>query len=151
MDTPRIQLATPRELPGLISLLGELFALEAEFQPDAEAQSRGLRLILEDPSLGEFLVALQGERALGMVSLLYTVSTALGARVALLEDMVVTRDLRGSGLGGQLLEAAIAHARHRGCRRITLLTDDTNLGAQRFYGRHGFTPSTMLPFRLVLN
>ncbi len=151
MDAPRIQLATLADLPGLVALLGELFAQEAEFLPDPEAQSRGLRLILENPTLGECLVARRRGDAVGMVMLLYTVSTALGARVALLEDMIVARDLRGSGLGGQLLDAAIAHARGCGCGRITLLTDDTNLDAQRFYSRRGFNRSAMLPYRLMLN
>ena len=86
-----------------------------------------------------------------MVGLLYTISTALGARVALLEDMVVAPAWRNAGFGSQLLEAAIAQARQAGCQRITLLTDDINTDAQRFYGRHGFTRSPMVPFRRLLN
>jgi ribosomal protein S18 acetylase RimI-like enzyme len=85
-----------------------------------------------------------------MVNLLYTVSTALGARVALLEDMVVAPQARGRGLGSALLTHAIAHARSQGCRRITLLTDGVNDSAQRFYARHGFTGSGMVPMRMSL-
>jgi GNAT superfamily N-acetyltransferase len=85
-----------------------------------------------------------------MVNLLYTVSTALGARVAMLEDMVVTRQQRGGGIGTLLLQAAIALARADGCQRITLLTDTDNASAHRFYRRHGFVASPMVPFRLML-
>ncbi|MNY66030.1 putative phosphinothricin acetyltransferase YwnH [compost metagenome] len=77
-------------------------------------------------------------------------STALGARVALLEDMVVDTGARGTGIGSALLEQAIAHARDSGCRRITLLTDGDNAAAQRLYRRHGFGRSPMVPLRLAL-
>jgi Ca2+:H+ antiporter len=55
---------------------------------------------------------------------------------------------RGGGIGSQLLTTAIAAAHEYGCRRITLLTDRDNAAAQRFYARHGFTASAMLPMRL---
>lgn len=145
-----IRLATAADLPALCRLLDQLFAQEAEFTPDHAAQQRGLAAIVADPALGEILVAVEDGRPVGMVSLLYTVSTALGARVALLEDMVVDARARGAGLGSALLQAAIVHAQRRGCRRITLLTDGDNLAAQRFYRRHGFAPSPMRPLRLAL-
>jgi len=81
--------------------------------------------------------------------LLYTVSTARGGRVALFEDMVVRPERRGNGAGSALLQAAIARAREAGCSRITLLADHANEAALRFYQRHGFTASGMLPLRLV--
>lgn len=145
-----IRPATPADIPALCSLLDQLFAQEAEFTPDRAAQQRGLAAIIDDPAVGAILVAGEGERLVAMVNLLYTVSTALGARVALLEDMVVDADARGSGVGSALLEYAIGHARDHGCRRITLLTDGDNAAAQRFYGRHGFGPSPMIPLRRAL-
>jgi GNAT superfamily N-acetyltransferase len=146
-----IRLATTADLPSLVRLLKVLFEQEAEFKPDELAQARGLTLILENPEVGQILIAQQGADVAGMVGLLYTISTALGARVALLEDMVVAPAWRKAGIGSQLLEAAIAHARQTGCQRITLLTDDINSDAQRFYRRHGFTHSPMVPFRRLLN
>lgn len=41
-------------------------------------------------------------------------------------------------------------AQAEGCRRITLLTDKANESAQRFYKKHGFAPSTMIPMRISL-
>jgi len=146
----QIQIATPADIPELVELLCCLFEQEAEFKPDRAAQVRGLERILNDPAVGSLLLARQGGRALGMVNLLYTISTALGERVALLEDMVVLPEARNGGTGSLLLQAAIDHARAVGCRRITLLTDGDNLPAQRFYQRHGFSASSMLPMRLVL-
>lgn len=139
--------ATPDDVPVLCTLLGELFAQEAEFRSDPPAHARALQHIIDDPALGAILVARRGEDVVGMVNLLYTVSTALGDRVALLEDMVVSIAARGNGIGSALLDAAIAHAADAGCKRITLLTDPDNIAAQRLYARHGFTRSNMLALR----
>ncbi len=142
--------ATIQDLPALCELLGILFKQEAEFQPNRESQETGLRAIIENPNVGRVLILKDGAIAIGMVSLLFLPSTALGGRVALLEDMIVHPDRRGGGSGGDLLSAAIACAKECDCRRITLLTDGSNDGAQRFYQQHGFTPSQMLPMRLSL-
>ena len=138
------------DIPALCGLLDMLFTQEAEFQPDRAAQERGLGHIIRDPRAGHILVARQDDAIVGMVNLLYTVSTALGGRVALLEDMVVAPPARGQGAGNQLLDAAIKHARGQGCLRITLLTDTDNHAAQAFYRRMGFAVSGMLPMRLML-
>ncbi len=139
------------DIPALCELLDILFSQEADFQPDREAQYRGLACILNSPETGLILTARQDRRVVGMVSLLYTVSTALGARVALLEDMVVFPDARGAGVGSRLLDQAIRSARLNGCKRITLLTDRANESAQQFYQRHGFAFSAMIPLRLALD
>lgn len=145
-----IENATVADIPELSRLLATLFEQEAEFAADHARQARGLALIIAQPDIGVILVARQQGRVIGMVNLLFTVSTALGAKVALLEDMVVAADQRDAGVGSLLLHSAIQQATAAGCRRITLLTDQSNDAAQRFYQRSGFAPSTMLPMRLVL-
>lgn len=145
-----IERATPQDIPALSNLLATLFAQEAEFMPNLEANQRGLAKIINDPGIGAILVARKGHQVIGMVNLLFTISTALGEPVALLEDMVVFPGARGQGVGSQLLSEAIAFARQQGCQRITLLTDHDNLTAQDFYAKQGFTRSTMVPMRVSL-
>lgn len=142
--------ATDADVPALCELLGVLFAQEAEFRPDPARQAAGLRAIMGHPDVGRVLVLRDASAVLGMVSLLFVPSTALGGRVALLEDMVIRPDARGHGAGSRLLQAAIDFARSAGCLRITLLTDADNLAGQRFYSRHGFERSAMLPMRLLI-
>jgi len=147
----QISQATVEDIPQLAELLAILFSQEADFKPDAARQERGLRLIVEQPEVGRIYCARQGGRVVGMVSLLFTISTAVGSRAAWLEDMVVLPSQRGQGIGEQLLRHAIGAARALGCRRITLLTDSTNSSAMRFYERAGFVRSQMVPFRLSLD
>ena len=147
----QISPATLSDIPALCDLLAILFTQEADFKPDYAAQSRGLTRIINNPDIGLIVVARQDSRVVAMVNLLYTVSTALGERVALLEDMVVCPGVRGYGIGSLLLEQAIELARSNGCKRITLLTDSSNESAQRFYQKHGFGFSAMIPLRLSLS
>jgi ribosomal protein S18 acetylase RimI-like enzyme len=141
---------TAVDIPQLCELLALLFDQEAEFKPDAELQGAGLRLIIDNPGKGTILVLRDGHSIVAMVNILFTVSTALGGRVAILEDMVVRPEFRARGAGAILLESAISFAKSAGCLRITLLTDNTNEAAQRFYRRHGFLTSEMVPMRLLI-
>jgi GNAT superfamily N-acetyltransferase len=143
-------IATSADIPQLCDLLALLFDQETEFRPDRKLQVEGLRQIIGFPERGEILVLREGTSIIGMVNILYTISTALGGRVAILEDMVVVPEERSRGAGSRLLKEAIALAKNRGCLRITLLTDRMNDAAQRFYGRHGFNVSPMIPMRLLL-
>ena len=145
-----IEKATSADIPALSELLSALFSQEEEFTPNPEAQSKGLAQIINHPEAGAVLLARQGGQVVGMANLLFTVSTALGERVALLEDMVVSSSARRAGVGTRLLAEAISFSRSQGCKRITLLTDRANEAAQRFYGRQGFVASNMVPMRLSL-
>lgn len=145
-----ITFATFSDIPALCNLLSLLFSQEADFQPNYEAQYRGLKRILENPDIGVILIANENAQIVGMINLLFTISTALGERVALLEDLVVAPNQRGKGIGSQLLKQAIETARLHECHRITLLTDLANESAQRFYRKHGFSFSAMIPMRILL-
>lgn len=153
-----IDLARPADLDALVALLGVLFTQESEMQPDAASQRAGLAAILANPSVGQLFVARDeggtgsGQRGdvVGMISLLYTVSTALGGPVGIVEDYVVRPDYRGRGIGHALMDAVFRHARERGLLRLTLQTDRDNAAAQRLYERYGFHPSTMLLMKCIL-
>lgn len=145
-----IREAVSGDIPQLAELLAELFAQEADFTPDARKQRRALGAILNRREAGRIYCASHAGAPVGMVSILFTISTAEGGPVAWLEDMIVRPDWRRQGVGRQLLRRAIGEARAAGCMRITLLTDATNQGAERFYSRAGFVRSAMMPLRLSL-
>ena len=147
---PTIRLADHDDVPALANLLGELFAQEHEFAPERTVQARGLRMLLDQGNAVRVLAAEQDGRVVGMGILHYAVSTALGCRVANLEDVIVTKSARGKGIGKILMAGIIERARADGVQRITLLTDHDNTVGQAFYRSFGFTRSTMIPFRRML-
>ena len=151
MDEPHIEQATLEDLPQLTDLLFDLFTQEADFVPNRARQMRGLRLILEQPNRGRIFVLRSNGTILGMINLLFTISTAEGGFVVMLEDVIVHRDYRGKGFGDKLLSHAIEYAKKKDFLRITLLTDRLNEQGQRFFKAHGFFESKMIPLRLILS
>src|SRR6184192_4689797 len=145
-----IEPATQADLDELSELVGELFEQESDFRPNKDKQLRGLRLIFEQPSRGRVFVLRCNGTIVGMINLLFTISTAEGGFVILLEDLVVHKKYRDKGYGSQLLEYAIDFARKKNFLRITLLTDRPEIKSQAFFKRHGFFESAMIPMRLLI-
>jgi len=146
-----ISLACLNDLPELIELLNDLFTQDIEFVPDLKKQKLGLEAIINNPEIGEILVIKDEHKLVGMVSLLYSISTALGGKVAILEDMIIHKEYRQQGLGKELLGEAIRFSKERNCLRLTLLTDFNNDVAIQFYQQFGFKKSEMIPMRLVFD
>ena len=140
--------AVPGDVARLVELLGILFTEEHELSPDTEKQRRALEMILADPSRARIYVAREGDRAIAMVALHFTVSTAEGGKVAGLEDCVVHPEHRRRGIGESLLAYVLQQARAEGALRVMLLTDGDNARAQALYRKMGFAPSSMLAMRL---
>src|SRR5258708_22090368 len=145
-----IEPATEADLDELSEMLGGLFAQESYCGADKEKQLRGLRLIFEQPSRGRVFVLRRDGAIVGMINLLFTISTAEGGFVMLLEDLVIHKQFQGHGYGKRLLEHAIEFARQKNFLRITLLTDRPENVAQEFFRRHGFHESSMIPMRLLV-
>ena len=148
-----IRPATPDDIGRCCELLGYLFEKEDEFSPDPECQQKGLELIIGNPSSGIVLVCEEKNSRFiaGMVILLYTISTALGKKVALLEDMIVAPAYRAKGIGNLLLERAVNLAEEKGLGRLTLLTDRNNIVAHHLYEKSGFIRSGMVVFRKLFS
>lgn len=146
----RIDHASVDDLEAMADLLAELFTLESDFVPEREKQLAGLRLILDDRSIGRLFVLRVDGRVAGMANALLTVSTAEGRRVVLLEDVIVGAAWRGRGYGRALVEHVVAWASAEGLPRITLLADRDNAAALAFYRRLGFAFSAMRVLRKTI-
>jgi GNAT superfamily N-acetyltransferase len=143
-----IEPATEADLDELSEMLGGLFSQESDFRPDKDKQLRGLRLIFEQPSRGRVFVLRREGAIVGMINLLFTISTAEGGFVILLEDLVVHKEFQHHGYGAKLLRHAIEFAKQKNFLRVTLLTDRPENVAQEFFRKHGFVESSMIPMRL---
>ncbi len=76
--------------------------------------------------------------------------TYKGGRRGQIEAVRVARDARGSGVGRQLIEWAIAQARVAGCHLVQLTTDAGRREAHGFYEQLGFE-ATHTGFKLHLS
>jgi GNAT superfamily N-acetyltransferase len=145
---PRIRAAVESDLEAMTRLIERLFALEPDYPFDAAKVRYGLDLLLASPDTAALWVAEINGRAIGMCSAQIVISTAEGGPVAWVEDVVVTPDQRGQGIGRLLLEAVSAWALRRGISRLQLLADGENAAALGFYRRLDWQTTRMICLRL---
>ena len=145
-----IRKATLDDVKGITKLLYHLFTQEAEFVFDKKLHKKALRKIIRDNSIGEIFVIVKNDKIVGCVNILYTISTALGGTVAILEDMIIAPKYRGKSLGSKLLKHTIKYLTKKQIQRITLLTDKDNYKAHQFYEKLHFSPSEMIVYRQLL-
>ena len=108
--------------------------------PSDNAMLATVERLIEQPDV-DFLLAApeEGTAAVGVCQLRYRLSVWTAAQDCWLEDLFVEESTRGSGVGAALVEAALAKARERGCRRVELDTNETNERALALYRRFGFS------------
>ncbi len=146
MEGIHIRKGRHEDIPTLCRLLQDLFAIEAGFEADEEKQAKGLeRLMKREDAL--VLVAVEGNRVIGMCTVQTLISTVRGGDVGLLEDLVVASSRRGQGGGTLLLERACGWSVERGLSRLQLLADRSNDAALDFYGKRGWLPTGFIALR----
>lgn len=64
-----------------------------------------------------------------------------GATKMLIEEVRVVGPRRGTGIGREMIGAAVALARTRGCKSVELASNKSRTDAHRFYERLGFVAS----------
>ena len=101
---------------------------------DAVTQSTWQRFL--DPSEPtNAALAWDGERAVGLVHFIYHRSNWSIENSCYLQDLLVTPDQRGTGVGRQLIEFVYAQAKQDGCAKVHWLTHETNATAIQLYER----------------
>jgi ribosomal protein S18 acetylase RimI-like enzyme len=87
-------------------------------------------------------------RILGSLTLaFYRIPTGTKAWI---EDVVVDADARGHGIGELLSRAALAEARARGAKDVSLTSRPSREAANRLYRRIGFEPRQTNVYRYTL-
>ena len=97
------------------------------------------RALIADPDCEGFqLIARDGERtAVGFATVYWSWSTLGAARKAIMNDLFVRADARGSGVAEALIEQCRVRSHARGASSLSWQTAKDNLRAQRVYERVG--------------
>jgi GNAT superfamily N-acetyltransferase len=125
------------DIPELIELLKELFTIEEDFEFDQAKQKAGLKIFLDKDSDERILLIAESDgEVIGMCSAQTLISTAEGAKVAIIEDMVVKDGFRWQGVGKQIMDEIAAWAKKSRITRLQLLADKNNSKAIWFYRKN---------------
>ena len=135
-----IRSATAADVGTILRFVRELAAFERE--PDAVEATEPMlaeALFGERPA-AEALIAETAEGPLGFALFFHNFSTWTGKRGLYLEDLYVTPEARGSGVGKALLQHLAGLAVERGCTRFEWSVLDWNEKAIAFYSSVGALP-----------
>jgi GNAT superfamily N-acetyltransferase len=137
--------AQPADVPRLLELLQQLAEQstlpEAEARPATAAHYAVLRQITNDPH-ARLLVAEQDGRVVGTLTFYVLPNLSHGGMpFAIVENVVVDAELRGSGCGRLLMEHAERLARAAGCYKLSLTSNKRRAPAHAFYEHIGYTNS----------
>ncbi|MDV7215602.1 GNAT family N-acetyltransferase [Streptomyces prunicolor] len=142
MGDLEIRAAVTEDVPAIVGMLADdPLGSQRESPDDLTPYLAALDRLTADPNQ-HLVVAVREGRVVGTLQL--TVVPGLsrkGATRSIIEAVRIHADERGSGLGTQLIEWAIAESRRQGCQLVQLTSDATRTDAHRFYERLGFTAS----------
>ena len=106
--------------------------------PLPSSYEKAFKAIDADPN-NELVVVNHKGKIVGVLQITFMpYITHQGGWRATVEGVRISSDVRGMGVGSQMIEYAIARAKERGCHLIQLTTDKQREDALRFYERLGF-------------
>jgi GNAT superfamily N-acetyltransferase len=133
-----IEPVTEAELPELLPLMRG-YCDFYEVNPSDDELLAFSRELLASPELdGVQLLARDDEgRAIGFATILWTWSTLSASRIAVMNDLFVSPDGRGSGAADALIKACAERAREHGATSLEWQTARDNERARKVYDRVG--------------
>jgi len=78
------------------------------------------------------------DKVIGFISIIFYKTLFHKGGTALINELIVSKDYRGKGVGRKLVEQAIQIARQRGMDEIEVGTEEENIDARTFYAKNGF-------------
>ncbi|KUO00368.1 GNAT family N-acetyltransferase [Streptomyces caeruleatus] len=142
MGDLEIRAAVADDIPAIVEMLADdPLGAQRESPDNLAPYLAALERLSGDPNQ-HLVVAVREGRIVGTLQL--TVIPGLsrkGATRSIVEGVRIHADERGSGLGTQLIEWAVAESRRQNCQLVQLTSDTSRTDAHRFYERLGFTAS----------
>ncbi|MFC8090685.1 GNAT family N-acetyltransferase [Streptomyces sp. NPDC057301] len=150
MGDLEIRAAVADDVPAIVGMLADdPLGAQRESPDDLVPYLDALERLSADPNQ-HLVVAVREGRVIGTLQLTIIPGLSrMGATRSIIEGVRVHADERGSGLGTQLIEWAVAESRRQNCQLVQLTTDKSRTDAHRFYERLGFTASH-LGFKIQL-
>lgn len=140
MNNYRIECVTDNDLELLIPLFDEYRVFYGATSDHDGARSFLIDRMKRKESV--LLIAVEGDgnekRAGGFTQLYPSFSSISMQRLWILNDLFVTPELRGQGIGSMLLNSARDYAMETNTKGLTLTTMTENVPAQRLYEAHGY-------------
>ena len=133
-----IRKAIEKDMPAVMELIKELAAFENEPEEVITTVDTLKKEGFGDNPLFMCFVA-EVEGVIEGIALVYYRFSTWKGRTLHLEDLIVRKDKRGTGLGSALFKKVISFAKDQGLQRVEWVVLDWNQNAIDFYERSGAT------------
>ncbi len=144
MKGMRIRKATRSDLPAIRRLLAQLVdAMDDTECVDIKITLKTCQRLLND-TRSHFLVATVRETPIGFIHFTIRQTVLHRSPSAMIDELVVTKEYRGKGVGKQLVLATIERCKRLGCCEVEVSTEQTNVKARKFYNKCGFDKTEIL-------
>ena len=143
-QTVAIREATENDLNALIALFADDPVGGHGDTTDPAALSDYLaafQRIAASPNESLYVATVDGAVVGTFQTMVTTTMTARGASSLIIEAVQTRADMRGRGIGAQMIGFAVEKARISGMRLVQLTSNAARKDAHRFYERLGFAPS----------
>ncbi len=135
--TLTIKKATPENIPQIIALMREFAEYEKLLQFLDVTEERLKTALFGDGKVAEAILAFDDEKPVAYAVFFPNFATFRGQRGIYLEDIFITRDFRGRGVGEMMLKYIAKLAKQRGFERIDFQVLGWNTPAIGFYEKLG--------------
>ena len=136
----QIRDAEPADVPIILGLIRELAVFE-KLEHEAQGRIEDLRQhLFAEPRFAHAILAFKQQELAGFALYYFTYSTFQCRPGLYLEDLFVRPQMRGQGIGMELMQDIERRARLHGCGRFEWSVLDWNQSAIDFYERLGARP-----------
>ena len=135
-DGQTTRLATADDSGEVARLLHDFNSEFDSPSPGTEVLATRLRLLLTGE---ETIAILSGAPPVAVALVTFRPNVWHEGEVALLDELYVEPRMRGRGIGSTIVKYLLSIARARQVGLIEINVDEGDIGAQRFYERHGFS------------
>jgi ribosomal protein S18 acetylase RimI-like enzyme len=142
MKYTKIRDATKNDVPVILELLYELQRPKPKNKSERAIFAKQILRYLSDKDK-KILVAQDGSKILGFVSLIFLRRLNHTKQELYIPDLVVAKDYRRLGIGKSLIESCIDIAKRKNSFRIRLESGNQRKEAHEFYPSLGFESSAL--------
>lgn len=138
------------EIELIVSLMVDFYEID-HYHIDSTISKQNFEFFIQDSNLGQaFLIMHEGTVA-GYIIIVYFFSFEFQGKVAILDELYVSPEYQGKGLGKKAVQFAESFVQEKQCKLMFLEVEPHNERAKSLYRREGFTLHPRQLMRLKLS
>lgn len=128
---------TVSDIEIIVAMMRDFYAIDG-YPIDSDRSEKLFEQFIEETHLGRaWLIACDG-KTVGYVILTYVFNFEYGGKIAFVDELYLSEEARGKGIGKKTIEFIKAESEKLGLKLLYLEVEDHNVNAQKLYLSAGF-------------